>query len=106
MSIVMPTSFPLQDRVIVVIGGTTGLGFSAAKALIAAGACVVAVGRNPRSAAEAAGELGERARVVTGDASAPETAPGVIREAVETFGGFHGLYHVARRHAARCRGTP
>ena len=36
----------LANKTIVVIGGTSGLGFSAAKAFVAAGAQVVIVGRD------------------------------------------------------------
>src|SRR5438445_9674289 len=36
----------LADKVLVVMGGTTGIGFSAAKAFVEAGAKVVVVGRN------------------------------------------------------------
>ena len=39
----------LKNKKIVVIGGTTGLGFSAAKAFIKNGAKVVVVGRNPEN---------------------------------------------------------
>lgn len=92
----------LEDRVVVVVGGTTGLGLSAAKACVAAGARVVAVGRTAESAALAREMLGASARVVLGDASLPETAPRAIAEAIEVFGGFHAIYHVAggsgRRH--------
>ena len=37
----------LKDKKIVIIGGTTGLGLSAAKAFIGEGAKVTLVGRNP-----------------------------------------------------------
>ena len=40
---------PLQGKVLVIVGGTTGLGLSAARAFVQAGAKVVAAGRNPRS---------------------------------------------------------
>ena len=40
----------LHDKVLVIIGGTTGLGLSAAKACVAASAKVVVVGRNPGGA--------------------------------------------------------
>ncbi len=85
----------LADKVLVVIGGTTGLGLSAAKAFVAAGASVIVVGRNPESAQSAIGQLGEKARALSGDAADPETAPRAIDEAISAFGGFHGLYHVA-----------
>jgi NAD(P)-dependent dehydrogenase (short-subunit alcohol dehydrogenase family) len=85
----------LTDRIIVVIGGTTGLGLSAALACVKAGAKVVAVGRNPDSAAAAQEALGENGRVLSADATDPDTAPRAIVRAIEAFGGFHALYHVA-----------
>ena len=39
----------LQDKSIVIVGGTTGLGLSAAKACVAAGGRVVVVGRKAES---------------------------------------------------------
>jgi NAD(P)-dependent dehydrogenase (short-subunit alcohol dehydrogenase family) len=85
----------LENRSIVVIGGTTGLGLSAAKAFIAAGAKVTVAGRNPDSLSAAVSELGNNAVGVNGDASDPEVAPAAIEVALQKFGDFHGLYHVA-----------
>lgn len=87
---------PLAGQVIVVIGGTTGLGLSAAKAFLRAGAAgVVITGRNPESASAARAELGDRCAVLSGDATDPRHAQGAIETAISTFGGFDGLYHVA-----------
>jgi NAD(P)-dependent dehydrogenase (short-subunit alcohol dehydrogenase family) len=92
----------LRDRSVVIIGGTTGLGLSAARAFVREGARVVVVGRNPDSAEAAGRELGSAARVLAGDAGDPQTAVKAIDCALREFGGFHGLYHVAggsgRRH--------
>lgn len=86
----------LEGKVLVIVGGTTGLGLSAAKAFLEAGAQgVVVTGRNPDSAAGALDELGARAAAVTGDATEPGHAPAAIAQAREAFGGFDGLYHVA-----------
>lgn len=85
----------LKNKVIVVIGGTTGLGFSASRAFVREGAQVVVVGRNAENCALAEVELGPRTRAMSGDASDPATATAAIQLALETFGGFHGLYHVA-----------
>jgi NAD(P)-dependent dehydrogenase (short-subunit alcohol dehydrogenase family) len=86
----------LENKTIVIIGGTTGLGLSAAKAFVSQGARVVAVGRNPDSCAEAQKQLGSRvAVVIQGDASQPETAGKAIQRAITEFGCFDGLYHVA-----------
>ncbi len=43
----------LKNKNIVIIGGTTGIGLSAAKSFVANGANIIAVGRNPGSVAEA-----------------------------------------------------
>lgn len=84
----------LKDKCIVVIGGTTGIGLSAAKAFIGHGANVVAIGRSVESAEKASAALGT-ATVLTGDASRPGTAVHCIRTCIERFGRFDGLYHVA-----------
>ena len=47
----------LDNKKIVVMGGTTGLGLSAASAFVREGARVVVVGRNPESCAAAEGQL-------------------------------------------------
>jgi NAD(P)-dependent dehydrogenase (short-subunit alcohol dehydrogenase family) len=86
---------PLAGKSLVIVGGTSGLGFSAAQAFLAAGARVVVVGRNEETAAQASEFLGADAHVVTGDAASPETAERAIQAALERFGAFHGLYHVA-----------
>ena len=77
------------------MGGTTGLGLSAAEAFVREGACVVVVGRNAEHAAHAEQQLGSNAASLSGDATEPDTASQSIELALERFGGFHGLYHVA-----------
>jgi NAD(P)-dependent dehydrogenase (short-subunit alcohol dehydrogenase family) len=85
----------LANKVLVVMGGTTGIGFSAAKAFVEAGAKVVVVGRNEANAKAAQKALGKSASALVGDATGPKTAAKAIHAAWKTFGGFHGLYHVA-----------
>lgn len=93
-SVVQPSA--VAGKCLVIIGGTTGLGLSAAKAFLAAGAAgVVVTGRNKESAEFAVAALGARVRALTGDACSPAHAEKAIALAVETFGGFQGLYHVA-----------
>lgn len=86
---------PLQHKNIVLIGGTTGIGLSAAKAFIAEGANVVVAGRDADSVAAAKAILGENAEAISGDATDPATAIKAIALCIEKFGGFNGLYHVA-----------
>ena len=88
-------SGPLSDRVIVVVGGTTGLGLSGAKACVEAGARIVVVGRNPDNVAAAVEALGSDADGMVADAGAPTTADKAIAKAVQQFGNLDGLYHVA-----------
>lgn len=85
----------LKDKKIVIVGGTTGLGLSAAKAFVKNGAMVVVVGRNPESCVTAEIELGENARAMSGNAANPDTATRAIELAISDLGGFDGLYHVA-----------
>ena len=90
------TEKPLADRVVVIIGGTTGLGLSAARAILEAGAKGVVVTSHDRAGTEAAvAQLGTSAVAHVGDAMEPDHAAGAIALALERFGAFHGLYHVA-----------
>lgn len=85
----------LNGKSIVIIGGTTGLGLSAARAFIKHGGRVVIVGRNPENAQAAQESLGKSSLALAGDATAPDTAPKAIALALKKFRAFHGLYHVA-----------
>jgi NAD(P)-dependent dehydrogenase (short-subunit alcohol dehydrogenase family) len=84
----------LKNKCLVIIGGTTGIGLSAAQAFIRQGANVLAIGRNPESV-EKASSLLKNAMVETGDAAEAGTALQAIKSCVKYFGGFDGLYHVA-----------
>jgi NAD(P)-dependent dehydrogenase (short-subunit alcohol dehydrogenase family) len=85
----------LKNKKIVIIGGTTGIGLSAAKAFVREGAKVVVVGRNTDSCEKARLILGEVATVYNGDAANVTTAENAIELCIHTFGDFDGLYHVA-----------
>lgn len=88
---------PLADKVLVVVGGSTGLGFSAAQAFLAAGARgVVVTGRDADHANSAVAALGAQvAAAQIGNATDPAHAPAAIALALESFGRFDALYHVA-----------
>jgi NAD(P)-dependent dehydrogenase (short-subunit alcohol dehydrogenase family) len=85
----------LKNKSIVVMGGTTGIGLSAAKAFIENGARVVVVGRNPVSCEKAQQILGNNAVVIPGDATDESIAPDAIDICIKKFGAISGLYHVA-----------
>ena len=85
----------LDGQVVVIIGGTSGLGASAARACVAAGASVVVVGRDREKIQQIETELGDRCAAVAGDARSSDTAELAIATAQTQFGRFHSLYHVA-----------
>ena len=85
----------LASKSLVIIGGTSGLGLSAAKAFVAAGASVVVMGRDEEKVEQAEKELGGRGIGFVADATDPKAAPAAIQIALGNFKGFHGLYHVA-----------
>jgi NAD(P)-dependent dehydrogenase (short-subunit alcohol dehydrogenase family) len=83
----------LQHKSIVIIGGTTGLGLTAARAFTANGANVVVVGRNEESVLYAQKSLGDQVAALIG--VHPSTAAHAIDVCMDRFGSFDGLYHVA-----------
>lgn len=85
----------LSDKKIVIIGGTAGMGLSAAQAFIREGAQVVVVGRDPEVCDAAARALGDSARAICANAIEPATAMAAIDLCIQQFGDFDGLYHVA-----------
>jgi len=86
---------PLFEKVVVIIGGTSGIGRSAARAFHKAGANLVIVGLDATSCDETAAEFSRKAIVQCGDAAHPDTAPGAIAASVERHGRLDALYHVA-----------
>jgi NAD(P)-dependent dehydrogenase (short-subunit alcohol dehydrogenase family) len=85
----------LRNKVVVVIGATSGIGLAAAKAILSAGGKVVGVGKDDATGKKAAAALGAEAEILTADASDPATAELAVSTAMETFGRFDALYHVA-----------
>ncbi|MFI1831255.1 SDR family oxidoreductase [Streptomyces sp. NPDC020412] len=81
----------LKDRVYVVTGASRGLGNASARELVADGAKVVITGRDERTVADAAAELGPDAvgiAVDNADATGPER---MIAAARAHFGRFDGV---------------
>lgn len=85
----------LENKSIVIIGGTTGIGLSGAKACLREGARVLVVGRNDDNVRRARAELGKDAIALAADATHPETAEKAIESAHEKFGSVDAIYHVA-----------
>jgi NAD(P)-dependent dehydrogenase (short-subunit alcohol dehydrogenase family) len=85
----------LANKNIVIIGGTTGIGLSAAKAFINEGAKVVVVGRNKENVERAKSQFGKSGEAISADAMDSDTTMNVINLCIKEFGSFDGLYHVA-----------
>ena len=85
----------VANKKIVIIGGTAGIGLSAAKIFIKHGAYVVVVGRDREHVEEAKKNLDKSGEAIVGDAVDAATSINAINVCVNRFGGFDGLYHVA-----------
>ncbi len=85
----------LQGQSIIIMGGTTGLGLSAARRLVEAGASVVVTSRSEENVHAALELLGGNARGFAADATSPEAAERAVELAVSSFGKLDALYHVA-----------
>ncbi|MCP5179800.1 MAG: SDR family oxidoreductase [Pseudomonadales bacterium] len=78
----------LAGKVAVITGGTRGIGFGIAKALVEAGASVVINGRSAEKGAGAIAELGvpARTRFVAGDVTRREDVEAAVNRAIDDFG--------------------
>lgn len=89
----------LENKVVIVTGGVSGIGGAISRVLARRGAKVVAVDLNAEAGAALAEELGESVIFIEGDVSKQETADAAVSAAVESFGGLNGLVNNA--HASR-----
>jgi NAD(P)-dependent dehydrogenase (short-subunit alcohol dehydrogenase family) len=77
---------PLSEQVVVVTGGTAGLGRAIARGAAARGAKVVVAGRDPDGLDGAAAELGENGLAVQADVSSLDDCHRLVEEALDRFG--------------------
>jgi NAD(P)-dependent dehydrogenase (short-subunit alcohol dehydrogenase family) len=91
----MSARYDVEGLTVVVAGGTTGLGLSAARCLAEQGARVVVFGRSEDSVRQAGEILGRQGRAFAADACDASSAERAIKLAVCDFGRLDALYHVA-----------
>ncbi len=91
----MSVQYDVSGLIVVIAGGTTGLGLSAAQRLIEQGARVAVFGRSQANVDQALAVLGDQAIGMAADATDSTSAEKVIALAVEKFGHIDALYHVA-----------
>lgn len=85
----------LTDKIVLVAGGTSGLGAGIARAAVREGATVVVSGRRAEPGEALAADLGERASAVTGDLADPDQAKGVVAATIERHGRIDALVNCA-----------
>jgi 3-oxoacyl-[acyl-carrier protein] reductase len=88
-------SVRLDGKVAVVTGGSRGIGYSIAEALIAEGASVVITGRDTAALEGAVSKLGRQAHGERADVREPAQAARAIAQAVDRFGGLDVLINNA-----------
>ena len=85
----------LFNRRIVIVGGTSGIGWSAASFFIKQGAKVIVTGSDSEKANRIKSQMNQSGFSMVGDASKEGITDRAIGLCVENFDGFDGLYHVA-----------
>jgi NAD(P)-dependent dehydrogenase (short-subunit alcohol dehydrogenase family) len=81
--------FDFSDKVALITGGSSGIGYETARMLLAGGAKVLLIGRNEVKGEEAIrqlGGLGQKSRFLKADVSKPVQCKKAINSAVEQFG--------------------
>lgn len=90
--------FDLRGRTAIVTGGNGGIGFGMAAGLVAAGASVAIVGRNPAKNEDAVANLrarGGEAVSIEADLTREDDCGRIVRETVTHFGGLDVLINNA-----------
>ena len=82
----------LKDKVTVITGGTTGIGFATAKRFIDEGAKVVVTGTNKETLETARAELGGQAEVIESDASSEKDVKALFEHVVSKYGKIDALF--------------
>jgi len=77
---------PLSEQVVVVTGGTAGLGRAIARTAASRGACVVVAGRDREGLEGAKAELGANGLAVQADVSSLDDCHRLVEEALDRFG--------------------
>ena len=88
---------PLEGKVAVITGGTSGIGARTAEVFVAEGAKVVIAGRRQERGEKLARKLGDAASFLRTDVSVEADVKGMIDHAVERFGRLDCLMNNAGR---------
>ena len=82
----------LSNKIVLVTGGTSGIGLEAAKLFREEGATVIVIGRDPVRLQSAANELGESVTLLRGDVSTPADIESIVEQIRRKFGHLDVLF--------------
>src|SRR5438477_12982208 len=85
----------MKDRVAVITGAASGLGFAVASRMVGEGASVVIADIDEAGAERAAAQLGERARAVPTDVSNEADVAALMEHTMSAFGRIDVLHNNA-----------
>jgi len=91
---VSPVAMSRAGKTYLITGGASGLGLATVKLLHSQGANVAIVDKNTEGA-DVAKELGDRALFCETDVTSEESVASTVAQAVERFGGLHGVVNCA-----------
>ena len=82
----------LNNKVAVITGGTTGIGFAAAKRFADEGATVILTGTNPNTLEAASSNLGSKVEVIASDAANEDAIKSLFEHVVSKYGKIDVLF--------------
>jgi NAD(P)-dependent dehydrogenase (short-subunit alcohol dehydrogenase family) len=82
----------LSNKIVLITGGTSGIGFETARLFRDEGATVIVVGQHPARLQAAAIELGDSVTVLSGDVTKPAEIESVIEQTRRKFGRIDVLF--------------
>jgi NAD(P)-dependent dehydrogenase (short-subunit alcohol dehydrogenase family) len=80
------------DKIVVITGGTSGIGLAAARQFIKEGAKVVAIGRSAQSVADAGKEIGANGVAIAADVTKSAELDSLFQQVREKYGHIDVLY--------------
>jgi NAD(P)-dependent dehydrogenase (short-subunit alcohol dehydrogenase family) len=80
------------NKIVVITGGTSGIGLAAAKQFIKEGAKVVVTGRSPQSVGDAQNEIGTNGVAIAADVTKSDELDSLFQQVREKYGRIDVLY--------------
>jgi NAD(P)-dependent dehydrogenase (short-subunit alcohol dehydrogenase family) len=80
------------NKIVVITGGTSGIGLAAAKQFIKEGAKVVVTGRSPQSVGDAQNEIGANGVAIAADVTKSDELDTMFQQVREKYGRINVLY--------------